>query len=68
MMAHSMWYLDCLMLHTAACQNLLGIPATTLHLQHPLDNFLLFDQECSDDPAAAMLTRDEQQRGDTLQQ
>ena len=39
------------MLHTA-CQNLLSIPATTLHLQHPLDNLLFFDQERSDDPAA----------------
>lgn len=49
-------------------RNLLGIPATTLHLQYPLDNFLLFNQERSDDPAAAMLTHDQQQRGDILQQ
>lgn len=56
----------CYVTNTAACQILLGVSATSLHLQHLLDNLLLFNQESSDDPAAAMSNCEQRQPGDTL--
>lgn len=64
-----MWLIQCCYVtSTAACQILLGVPATSLHLQHLLNNLLLFNQESSDDPAAARSHCEQQLPGDILQQ